>query len=312
MTPTPAAAGAGSPSAMPTATGAGGAMGVPTGTATAGTGDPPPPPPPPPAPTCGDVGHVNPVNAPGTAIGTTKLYTDWTWPAAIESIEWDLVIEVDPPLDGYYWAHQFSFAEGNVGYFGLQANGGFQLNPPNGDYDWQKMVVFWIGGAPTGELGDIVDPDARAATIPRGGIDWMTIHAKYAWEACHLYHLKLAKESVTDEGDSWYGFWISDRSTDVDTFFGRILVPAAAGELQSSTMSFTNRIDEANLPYTAVVTCDDPYPASGIFGWPTANDGSVSPMRHYNHFLEPMRCPTSRFTELTSGVRQEIGLAPLP
>jgi hypothetical protein len=294
---------------------------APSATATAGMGgmggspmptdttEPPPPPP----PACGDTATPDMLNAPGGDIGTTKLYTDWNWPAPIESIEWDLVIESDPKDDGYYWAHQFSFADGIPGYFGLQAHGGYQEDPtptpsmPGGSQpEFVKMALLWVLGAAEGEVGDIPFPDARAAVVSTGSFDWMTVHARFEWEACHLYHLKLAKQSVSADGDDWYGFWIEDRTLDVETFIGRVLVPATSGPFSSLTTSFTTRIDDA--PGAPVLTCADPEPASGIFGLPSANEGDVRPLGHKNRFNVPARCASSRFTDLDSGVRQEIGL----
>jgi hypothetical protein len=277
--------------------------------------EPPPPPPPPAPPECGDlgtVGELNPAGSPGD-IGTTKLFSDWIWPRAIESIEWDLVMETDPENDGYYWAHQFSFAEGVPGYFGIQAHGGYQEDPtptptmPIGSpVTFVKMALLWIGGASDGEVGDIPFPDARAAFVNKGGVDWMTLHAKFEWERCHLYHLKLARHSVSETGDNWYGFWIEDRTTNVETFIGRVLVPGSAGPILSLTTSFTNRIDDA--PGALVLTCQDPEPASGIFGTPTANDGQIVPTARRDRFAEPTRCSSSRFTNLDNAVRQEMGV----
>ena len=43
------------------------------------------------------------------------------------------------------------------------------------------------------------------------------------------------------------------------------------------------------------------------YGTPTANEGELVPT-HTNSFIDPPRCPTSRFTELPEGVRHEIAL----
>src|SRR6187399_2622506 len=158
-------------------------------------------------PTCNEVGTPGPVNAPGplttmgqSNIGTTNLYTDWSWPAPMDSIEWDLLPESDPPHDGYYWAHQFSFVNGLTGFFGLQAHGGFQLNPtaedPKPKVDFTKMAVFWMGGSLPAELGDIEYPDARVMGVTARGTDWTTVHAKYEWSACTVYRLRLAKDGT--------------------------------------------------------------------------------------------------------------------
>ena len=72
------------------------------------------------------MGTPGPLNDAGTAVGTTDLFTDWSWPSPVDSMEWDLVMENDLVRDGYYWAHRFSFVNGLSGFFGLQAHGGYQ------------------------------------------------------------------------------------------------------------------------------------------------------------------------------------------
>jgi hypothetical protein len=294
-----------------------------TSTATGSTTTTSPPPPPPPPIACAETGTPGVLNTPGMTIGTTTLSTDWTWPTPVDSLEWDLVMETDPVTDGYYWAHQFSFVNGLTAFFGLQAHGGYidpnATGPGSQVVDFTKMAVYWIAGPPSdAELGDINQPGmARKAIVTQGNVQWMTIHAKFEWTACDLYHLRVAKESTADSGDVWYGAWILDKTTDVQTFIGRILVPAAWGQISALSTTMTTRIDGAQTA-PPVMNCGDPEPASGIFGTPTANDGQVTPLRHTDRFAVPARCGTSRFTDLTnsasgltSGVRQEIGLHPL-
>ncbi len=301
--------GAGQPSSMPSA-------GAP-GTGATGTAGGSMMPPPPMAPACNELGTPGMLNTPGMAIGTTTLYTDWTWPAPVDSLEWDLVMETDPVTDGYYWAHQFSFVNGLTAFFGLQAHGGYvdpnATGPGSQVVDFTKMAVYWIAGPPSdAELGDINQPgQARKAVVTQGNVQWMTIHAKFEWTACDLYHLRIAKDSTADNGDVWYGAWILDKTTDVQTLIGRILVPAAWGQISALSTTITTRIDGAQTA-PPVMNCGDPEPTSGIFGTPTADDGQVVPVSHTNRFAVPARCGTSRFTELTNGIRQEIGVHPNP
>jgi hypothetical protein len=262
------------------------------------------------SPSCGEVGVPGPLNepgppAPGTSdIGTTTLATDWTWPAPLDSLEWDLVMETDPPHDGYYWAHQFSFVNGLTGFFGVQAHGGFQLSL-DGAVDFVKMALLWIGGSDrTAELGDIQGDDARILVVPARGTEWTTIHAKYEWSACTVYRLRLAKDGTDASGDVWYGAWIEDRTTMLVTKIGRIAVPQEWGQISRLTTTFTTRIDDKPPPVT---TCDQPEPASAIFGTPSANERQLTPTP-LNRFGSTIRCPSSRFTELPEGVRHEIGL----
>lgn len=268
-------------------------------------------------PTCGEVGVPGPVNAPGplttmgqSNIGTTNLYTDWSWPAPADSLEWDLLPENDPPHDGYYWAHQFSFVNGLTGFFGLQAHGGFQLPPttqdPTPTVDFTKMAVFWIGGSTLpAELGDVPFPNARVLVVSGRGTEWTTVHAKYEWSACTAYRLRIAKDGTEPNGNVWYGAWIEDRSTLVLTKVGRIAVPPDWGQFSRLSTTLTTRIDDKP---PAVTTCDQPEPASAIFGTPSGNEGQLWPVGS-PRFQSPLRCPSSRFTDLPEGVRHEIGIS---
>ena len=269
------------------------------------------------SPACGELGTPEPVNQAGPSIGTTTPSTVWSWPAPVDSMEWDLVIETDPQTDGYYWAHQFSWVGGLKGYFGLQAFGGYQEDPtptatmPNGSpVEFTKIALFWVAGQTlTGELGDITgSKNARVALQQEPGVTFLTINARYDWTACNVYRLRLARYSTEDDGSVWWGAWIENQTTNDITLLGRILVPSSWGQLQQFSTMYTARID--NAPGAAVSTCSEPEPASAIFGTPTANDGQVLPVDHQNGFPTPARCPTSRFTPLATGVRQEIGLRP--
>jgi len=262
---------------------------------------------------CGETATPVPLTTSGAQVGTTNVYTNWTWPSPVDSLEWDLVMETDPPNDGYYWVHQFSFVNsGSTGFFGLQAHGGY-TDPANpGPIDWTKMAVFWISGPPTdAELGDFTGKNGRKTLETQYGIDWMTIHGKYEWTACHVYHLKFGPDGTTDAGDIWYGAWMTDKTTGVESFLGRMLIPASWGQLQTLSVMQTTRIDNAATD-VPVVTCSDPDPASAIFGIPTANDGAVLPAAPQSRFAMPPRCATSRYTNLPEGVRHELGVRSAP
>jgi hypothetical protein len=249
-------------------------------------------------------GVPGPPNARGVAVGTTTTNTDWFWPSALESIEWDLLIERAHTTDGYFWAHQFSFSETPVGGFiGLQMNGGYRSDPAGG-YETSDMVLIWVGGPPVmAELGDIAFPDARTLLESERGLEWWTIHAKVELEPCVTYGLRFGRESTAPSGDVWYGGWLHDGSTGAETFIGRIMVPSSWGPLSGFTTEITQRID-----YVPPSSCSEAEHSSALYTTPRANAGLLTPTNHTNRFDSELRCATSRFTELTGGVRHELGL----
>ena len=261
-------------------------------------------------PACLEAGTPFSTNVAGDELGSTETSTDWTLPNPVESIEWDLsverdVTETEPPTSGYYYHHRFSFVRGAPGIFGIQSEGIYQSDPPGSEREVTKMAVFWLGGAPLeAELGDIAYPDARVAPATANGVNWLTIHARFAWEACHVYRFRVAPESTDDDGNIWYGAWISDLTTGDVTFLGRMLVAPDAGLISPGTTSRVSPI------VFGALSCSVPSPASAMFAAPRGNGGTVLPSFQTNYFESPARCATSRFTNFTGFVRHEIGEDP--
>jgi hypothetical protein len=261
-----------------------------------------------PQPTCRQPAIPGPVNVgtPG-AVGTTGTYTDWTWPSAVDSMEWTVTIETDYEVSGYYYAYQFSFTEGQTGFFGLQAGGGYQSDPPNSIIDFTKIAVFWIAApAPMrAELGDIPYPDARTYLDTELGTTWWTIHARYDWQPCRSYRLRIGPESKDENGTVWFGAWIYDPVTQIETFVGRMLLPENWGLLSPFTSQRTMPINRLPGPSS----CDEPNASSVLFSEPRGNGGTVLPTLRNDRFASPARCATSRFTDFEYAVRQELGIA---
>jgi hypothetical protein len=261
-----------------------------------------------PQPVCLQPGAPGPLNAgsPG-GVGTTGTYTDWTWPSAVDSMEWTVTIETDYESSGYYYAYQLAFTEGQTGFFGLQAGGGYQTDPPSSPIDFTKIAVFWIAApAPMrAELGDIAYPNARTYLQNDLGSTWWTIHARYDWQPCRSYRLRIGPESRTETGSVWFGAWVYDPVTEVETFIGRMLLPENWGLLSPFTSQRTSPIIRLMGP----TSCDEPSPSSVLFSEPTGNGGRIFPRLRNDRFASPANCGTSRFTDFEYAVRQELGVA---
>lgn len=253
-----------------------------------------------------------PFNRVGLEFGATETSTDWTWPTNVDAMEWDLMVErelptrsrSEAPLGGYYWMHRFSFTNGVAGIFGLQADGGYQTDPPNSAIEITKMAVFWVSGPPLdAELGDILYPDARVAPATASGLSWLTIHARFPWRSCHIYRMRVAPESEDDAGNRWYGAWINDVTDGTETLLGRVLLPPDVGRFSAFSVSRTTPID-----FGTPASCSAHSPVSATFGTPRSPDGSVIASAYSNRFAEPPRCGNSRFAEVPGGVRHELGI----
>jgi hypothetical protein len=259
-------------------------------------------------PACNELGTAGDPSPLGPILAPTETSTDWTWSTTADSIQWDLMIEQEveqptPTSPGYYWAQQFSFVQGVTGIIGLQAGGKYQADPPDGDVEWTKMAVFWLSGPPIDrDLGDIPYPDARAYNQPAVGLNWTTIHAKFEWEACHVYRMRFAPERTDAGGDTWYGAWITDRTTAKTTLIGRMLVPSDAGQISPYSISRTSPI------LREATTCEASPRASAVFGRPTAADGSRAHARRGHRFTTPSGCRRSGFVDFEDAVRHEMSI----
>ena len=256
-------------------------------------------------PECGDPGEVGATNAPGPGVGVTITYTDWDWTEPFDSLEWEVRVEVEPEDDGYLFAHEFTLEAGNTGLVTLQANGGYQADPPGGPTDIAKLVQFWLEGPPMrAELGAIAYPNARVALENQAGAQWWTINARYEWQVCRAYRFSLRREELAPGGGRWYAARIRDTVTGTETLIGRILTPEAWGGLVAPTRSWTNRIG-----WTPLGSCAAPEPVSVLFGAQSANGGLLEPTKT-SRFAMPPVCPSSRFTDFPNAVRQEVGGVP--
>jgi hypothetical protein len=262
---------------------------------------------------CNQTGTPGGVNGRGVSAtpAVTIPHTDWTWPDLLTSLEWDLTVETELERDGYFFTHQFSLESGAVGFLGLQPRGGYTPDLSQPEVIITNIIVFWIsapfGGSPPldSELGDIQAPDARTSPQVQKNLQWLTINARYDFSICRTYRLRVTNDATDAEGNLWYSAYIRDLTTDIETYVGRILVPAEWGKMQVTTSMWSNRIG-----YQALSSCSDAEAASALFGTPSAVvDGeTVAPSRSRNRYESPI-CPDARFTVLPNGVRHELGVS---
>jgi hypothetical protein len=268
-------------------------------------------------PACQEAADPGPFNLAGSELGASQTWTDWTLPAPAAALVWTTMIEQDvpdrdagtPPVGGYYWHQLFSFVAGVAGRFGFQTEGVYDSDPTTLQVDaYTKMAVFWLSGPPLkGELGDIPFPDARVATENAAGLSWLSIHARFEWQVCHVYRQRFAPHSTEADGAIWYGMWIEDLTSQEEVFLGRMLLPADTGPISPFMTTATIPFD-----FVPQTSCDMGQPVSAVFGAPMdADTGEVA--SHSTDRFVP-RCASSRFTDFErsdgslNAVRHELAV----
>jgi hypothetical protein len=188
----------------------------------------------------------------------------WPWISSkgFDNFEVLLTIDVDPGIQSaYYWAHQFGFKDGDIGYMGLQTNGHMQGQ-------WVgKMAIFSIWNALEAEPG----PGAYCEWFTGEGEGW-SCRKKYNWVEGCSYNLRIKAEEMDEIENRWWGAYTIDTSTSEETFLGKIKVPASWKGLDTSSAVWVEY-------YGKVLDCNSiPY-AEARFELPTANNGSNSPKK---------------------------------
>ncbi len=175
-----------------------------------------------------------------------------------------LTTDVDPGTQSYYfWAHQFHFKEGDVGYMGLQTNGYMQGR-------WVgKMAIFSIWNAVAAKPG----PGAACEWFTRQNGEGWSCRMQYNWVQGRTYRLRLWELCCAEKPweDEWWGAWILDTTTGQEVFLGQIQVPASWQWLDWSQVWVQY--------YGSVSGCSAiPY-AKARFERPSADNGSFRPQR---------------------------------
>ncbi|MDQ3932010.1 MAG: DUF3472 domain-containing protein [Actinomycetota bacterium] len=195
-------------------------------------------------------------------------YSNWTWPDSnYEDIEEKVAILDHTPGASFFWAHQFGFDAGDGGYIGIQ-DGSY----PNGG----KIALFsiWQANAASGPNCGVFSAEGRGYTCR---ID------PYSWVENRTYRLRVQASGSDDQG-KWYGAWVQDVSSSIDSYIGKIRVPLSWGGLQGST-SWSEYFGPA------LKTCAEMPQSTIQWYYPTADNESVHISGH-THYISPGDCPS--------------------
>jgi len=232
--------------------------------------------------------------AAASAILPSGTYTWWGWPAKVggyDSFKWTVTPRTNPSPNGYFWAHQFMFDSGEVGYFGIQTQGSDPTHTTEG-----KIAIFSVWNA----LG--ADGPQYHGTFGGEGVGW-TVRIKYNWRVNHSYQLRVVRDSTVKSG-TWWAAYISDGK--VRELVGKIKVPKAwKGLAAVNSVVWTERYSG---PLTA---CSDINLAIADFTGMIAQPGNVVPTTHFNN-IPDVGCGNSKILDIAGGVQQQMGTTMLP
>jgi hypothetical protein len=228
----------------------------------------------------------------GPMVAPKGTFTDWHWPAGTgdsPSLEWGLAVLRDPGPTTYFWAHQWSFAGGDVGYFGLQAH------DRRDDGSMGRLAVFSIWSA----VGCADNPTCHPGVE---GARFWTCRLPYRWVAGREYRLRVERSDRR-----WWRASVADPAAGTDTLVGSIRVPRRWGGIGGPGCSSAwTEFYGANVP-GGLASCDlVPY-ARARFGVPAMHGGTVVPDRHTNR-LGPGECANSAVADEPTGVVHEMGI----
>jgi Domain of unknown function (DUF3472) len=225
-------------------------------------------------------------------------YTFWRWPAAATgagSLAWDLTVLRDPGPTTYFWAHQWSFEGGDVGYFGLQAH------DQRDDGSAGRLAVFSIWSA----IGCAGNPGCHGGVE---GAPFWTCRLAYEWVSGRAYRLRVARR---DRG--WWSASVTDRASGTEALVGSLQVPRRWGGLDLAARGSSVWTEFYGANVLGGIAAPELVPHASVrFGTPGANDWTVAPTVHDNRLGEG-DFDNSVVADVPDGVTHEMGipLAPL-
>lgn len=221
------------------------------------------------------------------AFSAGGLYNTWWWsdpPDGFYNFDYHIVPEKVTANAPFYWSHQFSFKNGRGGYFGMQSAGHRQ------DGSVGKLAIFSIWGASRAS-----GPSCQAA-YGEGATKSCSI--PYEWVEGHDYRLRIWAISRDANGD-WWGVWVKDTTTNVETFVGQIQVPLGWRGLSGQSLSWTEFFGSTN-------SCDRlPYSRVRFYGF-RANNESVRPSAS-DTTINRRNCSNISITPVNDGYVQTMG-----
>jgi hypothetical protein len=202
----------------------------------------------------GTVVRTNPPTA--SPAGTPPIqpsgtYTYWATTAGTwQQLAWTLRVDTSPPPeDGFFWATDFYFTgTSNSAYCGLQGPQGGLPDQPN-----QKVALFSVfGGVAAVRNPDVLNSVSEAFAEAPGGY---RVVIPYPWVQGRTYTLRVTRDSP--RGPRWWGAWIRDDESGIETWMGSVQAGTGAEEITG-----TNVVQFTEYPYTRedLTTCQQlPY-----------------------------------------------------
>ena len=202
------------------------------------------------------------------------LYTHFDLPVS-DAYNVDQDLTVGESAGASFWALVWKWSGENFGgYIGLQPTG----NGPNGQ-QLGRMAIFSLWNANAVEAHGA----ALGGTFGGEGTGY-TLRLHYPFEPRHTYRLRMWREEITPEG-VWWGAWILDRQTGIETYLGRIRSDSAHETLNGQSVENFSEYYGPQMP-----TCDDVPRTRVYWSLPQVRGlGSADPVRgtYTNYFRGP-------------------------
>lgn len=195
--------------------------------------------------------------------GMTSAQFEWpdANPNGYQNLDFFLTINKEAPQ--YFWAHQFSFKNGETGYMGLQTSAQFK------DVE-TKVAIFSIWNAKNATNA----PNGISASFGHEGSGY-SCRIAYNWREGIPYRVRIWQLENAQSGDHWWGAWVMDLQTQKEEFIGKILVPGSWSGLNTTSLNF---VEYWGMQDGARHYCSEiPY-TSATFSFPSLNNGTIPPL----------------------------------